>query len=584
MSMIKNLKVSKKLGLIVIPAIVSLILLLVFFIYRSNNIVQESKKALYDEAFVSTASILNADRDFYQAAIVEKEIFMSGKDLASDRKEQLSKDYNENVTQTLDRINAALDNVKGNRELYSEFKHPTANITLEQLGESFQVDFKAWQDKYNIEDGTGNMDEKLVAFDIARGDINLMTELLEKYAEKRSADIQAQVKNSIIISMAVISIIILVITVLSITIVNYLRKNIKYITDISQRIAQGELSTQIDETKITRDEIGQLCEATGQILQRLNGYVTYINEITEVLNTMARGDMRITLHNDYIGEFSAIKKALLDISSSLNSTLTTIAISSEQVNVGAEQVSSSAQALAQGATEQASTIEELSASIGEVSDEVRKNADNVRQATNYVGQAVSGVEASNKYMQQMLISMNEIKRSSSEISKIIKVIDEIAFQTNILALNAAVEAARAGSAGKGFAVVADEVRNLASKSADAAKRTTELIEGSIYAVSGGFKIAEDTAKSLEDVSKKSLLAKDIISEIDIASSAQAISIMQITQGLEQISAVIQTNSATAEESAAASQELSGQSNMLNAEISKFKLYESNDSEGYRMQL
>lgn len=542
-----------------------------FFVYRSNDIVQESKEALYDEAFVSTASILNADRDFYQASIAEKEFVMSGKDLASDRKEQLSKDYKENATQTLDRINVAIDNVKGNKELYSEFKHPTANLTLEQLGVSFQVDFKTWQDAYNFEDGTGNIDAKLAAFDKARGDINLMTELLEKYAEKRSTDIKTQVKNSIIVSITVISIIIFILTILSTIIVNYLRKNIKYITNISQRIAQGELSMQIDESKITRDEIGQLCEATGQILQRLNGYVTYINEITEVLDTMAQGDMRITLNNDYTGEFSSIKLALLGISESLNTTLTTIAISSEQVNAGAEQVSCSAQALAQGATEQASTIEELSASIDEVSDEVRKNADNVKQATNYVGQAVSGVEKSNIYMKQMLISMNEINNSSSKISKIIKVIDEIAFQTNILALNAAVEAARAGSAGKGFAVVADEVRNLASKSADAARQTTALIESSIYAVSGGLKIAEDTAESLEDVSKKSLLAKDLISKIDSASSAQAISIMQITQGLDQISAVIQTNSATAEESAAASQELSGQSNMLNAEISKFKL-------------
>ncbi len=571
MSIIKNLKVSKKLGLIVAPAIIALILLLAFFIYRSNNIVQESKKALYDEAFVSTASILNADRDFYQASIAEKEVFMSSKELTPDRKEQLSKDYSENVTQTLERINSAIDNVKGNKELYSEFKHPEANLTMAQLGESFNVDFKTWQDAYNIEDGTGNIDAKLAAFDKARSDINLMTELLEKYAEKRSADIQDQVKHSIILSMTVISIIIFTITSLAIIIVNYLRKNIKYITDISQSIAQGDLSSQIDETKITRDEIGQLCEATGLILQRLNGYVDYINEITEVLDTMAQGDMRIALRNDYTGEFSAIKKSLLGISSSLNMTLSNIAISSEQVNMGAEQVSNGAQALSQGATEQASTIEELSASIAEVSDEVGKNAANVSQATNYVGQAVSGVETSNKYMQQMLMSMNEINRSSSEISKIIKVIDDIAFQTNILALNAAVEAARAGYAGKGFAVVAEEVRNLASKSADAAKQTTALIESSINAVSGGLRIAEDTAKSLEDVSKKSLLAKDIIFEIDSASSAQAISIKQITQGLEQISAVIQSNSATAEESAAASQELSSQSNMLNAEINKFKL-------------
>ena len=571
MSILTNLKVSKKLAVIVVPAIAALILLLILFIYRSNNIVNETKKALYDETFVSTASILNADRDFYQATVAEKELFVGSVNLNLKRKEQLIEEFNENVTQTLERINGALDNIKGNKELYSEFKHPTSDVTLEQLEESFQMDFTAWQNASNIEDGTGNMVERIEKFDLARNNINLMTELLEEYAAKRSTDIYAEVENSIIVSTIFISIIIFIIAILAVVIVNYLRKNIKYITDISQRIAQGELSDQIDETKITRDEIGQLCEATGHILSRLNGYVSYINEITEVLNTMAQGDMRITLHNDYVGEFYAIKQALLDIASSLNITLTNISNSSEEVNAGAEQVSSGAQVLSQGTTEQAATIEELSSSIAEISHEVEKNADNVKRATNYVEEAVSEVETSNKYMQQMLMSMNEINSSSSEINKIIKVIDDIAFQTNILALNAAVEAARAGSAGKGFAVVADEVRNLASKSADAAKQTTVLIEGSINAVSGGLIIAEDTAKSLEEVSKKSLLTKNIILEIDSASSAQALSIKEITQGLEQISAVIQSNSATAEESAAASMELFDQSKLLNAEINKFKL-------------
>ena len=308
MSIIKNLKVSKKLGLIIIPAIVSLIVLMALFIYRSNSTVQESKKALYDEVFVSTAAILNADRDFYQAAIAEKELVMSGDNIAADRKVQLVKDYNENMAQTIERMNAAIDNIKGNKALYIEFKHPTENVSLEQLGTAFQTEFKAWQEAYNPENGTGDVSAKLVAFAKTRGEINLMTELLEKYADKRSRDIKEQVKDSIIVSMTIISIIIFIITILAVVIVSYLKKNIRYVTDISQRIAQGELSIQIDEKKITRDEIGQLCEATGRILQRLNGYVTYINEITEVLNTMAEGDMRVSLQNDYTGEFSSINR------------------------------------------------------------------------------------------------------------------------------------------------------------------------------------------------------------------------------------------------------------------------------------
>lgn len=571
---IKNLKVSKKLLLIVVPAILALIVLLIFFIYRSNAINEESKKALYDETFISTSDILNADRDYYQAAVAEKELYLSGKNLTADKKKELVDTYKENVQQVQDRITGALNNVKGNKELYSVFLHPTAKQTMQQLGDEFQKEFKTWQEDYNVEDGTGDMTTRLKDFDTVRDKINLMGELLDKYANTRSAQIESGVINSIIVSVAVISAVILFILILAIIIIRYLQSNIKYISGISNRIAQGELSMKIDETKISRDEIGQLCGATGQILMQLNNYVSYINEITQVLDTMANGDMRITLQNDYTGEFSAIKDALIRISSSLNQTLSAIAASSEQVDSGAKQVSNGAQALAQGATEQASTIEELSASIEDVSQGVRTNADNVRQAADYVGQTVLGVEESNTYMKQMLDSMNDIDQASGEIGKIIKVIDDIAFQTNILALNAAVEAARAGSAGKGFAVVADEVRNLASKSAAAAKQTTVLIEGSIQAVAGGSKIAENTAKALEDVSVKTAQIQEIISKIDKASSAQAMAVAQITQGLEQVSAVVQTNSATAEESAAASEELSGQSAMLYGEVAKFKLDKS----------
>lgn len=576
MSVIKNLKVSKKLWLIVIPAILALIALLAFFIYRSIDISQQSKKALYNETFVSTADILNADRDFYQAALAEKELYLTGNSLSADKKKVLVDTYKENVQQVQDRITSALSNASANKELYSVFIHPTAKVTLEQLGKEFQTEFKTWQDAYNVEDGTGDMKTRLSDFDTAREKINLMTELLEKYGNTRSTEIQNGVISSITVSVIVILGIIAFLFIFSMLIVRYMKNNIQYITNVSRRIAQGELSVQIDQGKITRDEIGQLCGATGQILVQLNEYVSYINEITQVLDKMAEGDMRIKLKNDYAGEFSSIKDALLRISSSLNQTLSAIAVSSQQVDTGAKQVSNSAQALAQGATEQASTIEELSASITDVSEKVQKNASNVRQASDYVVETISKIEESNTYMRQMLDSMDHIDKSSSEIGKIIKVIDDIAFQTNILALNAAVEAARAGEAGKGFAVVADEVRNLATKSADAAKQTTVLIEESIQAVSGGSLMAQNTANALEDVSVKAGQIKDIFGKIDSASAEQAIAVAQITQGLEQISAVVQNNSATAEESAAASEELSGQSAMLYSEVGKFKLSGGNE--------
>ncbi|MEG2053959.1 MAG: methyl-accepting chemotaxis protein, partial [Oscillospiraceae bacterium] len=266
-----------------------------------------------------------------------------------------------------------------------------------------------------------------------------------------------------------------------------------------------------------------------------------------------------------------LENSMVKIIVSLSDTLNNIHIASDQVSGGADQVSGGAQALSQGATEQASSIEELSATVAEISSQVKANAENAKSASGLSDEAGAEVEQGNQHMQKMIAAMGDISDTSSQIGKIIKTIDDIAFQTNILALNAAVEAARAGAAGKGFAVVADEVRNLAGKSAEAAKNTTALIESSITAVANGTKIADDTAKSLFIIVDKVREVTDKINEIATASAEQASAVVQVTQGLDQISAVVQTNSATSEESAAASEELSGQAQMLNDMVSKFKL-------------
>ncbi|MDR1770254.1 MAG: methyl-accepting chemotaxis protein [Hungatella sp.] len=348
---------------------------------------------------------------------------------------------------------------------------------------------------------------------------------------------------------------------------------IKRVTIAAQEIAQGKFDVMLSIK--SKDEVGQLADAFNLTIKQLVNYQGYIDEICDALQDMSHGDLRIELHKEYAGQFKKLKDNMQALLENLNSTLLQINQSAEQVNSGAEQVANSAQALSQGATEQASSIEELSASLAELTEQIRKSAENAKSAHEKSGFAEKELHGSIGQMKDMITAMNQITLKSSEISKIIKIIDDIAFQTNILALNAAVEAARAGSAGKGFAVVADEVRNLAGKSAEAAKNTTVLIGETIKAVENGSRISSNTAASLEKNVEVTIEAVALIDEIAQTSQEQAMAIVQINQGIDQISSVVQTNAATAEESAAASEELSGQSNVLKELISKFSLTETN---------
>lgn len=343
------------------------------------------------------------------------------------------------------------------------------------------------------------------------------------------------------------------------------------IMDAYREIALGNMKADI--TYESKDELGQMA---GYIRESNRMQRSLMSDITEKLDLMAQGDFKFKVTQEYPGDFQTIKNSITNMMASINHTMHTIKITAEQVSAGAEQVSGGAQALAAGSSEQASSAEELSAAIAMIAHQAEENSSNVKIASQYVNEAKDNVAAGNEHMVQLTQAMGEIDQSSNQIANITKVIEDIAFQTNILALNAAIEAARAGAAGKGFAVVADEVRNLAAKSAEAAKQTGELIQSSVIAVTKGAHLTTQTAQILQNVGEGTHKVFENFQKIEQASAEQARAIDEMKMGLEQVSAIIQTNAATAEENSATSEEMSAQAVTLREEVERFKLDEADD--------
>lgn len=369
-----------------------------------------------------------------------------------------------------------------------------------------------------------------------------------------------------LIGISVVSLMLIIAAI--ILILKKMLSPLTHVVAAAQDIAQGNLSVHLDIQ--SEDELGLLSKTFQSMSDSLKKIV---DDIQYLLGEMAKGnfDVHTKAADSYIGDFEAFRHSISKLNQTLSDTIAQINLSADQVASGSDQVSSGAQALSQGATQQASAVEQLAATMNDLAERVKANAGNADSASSKAGHVGQEMLECNEKMQQLIQAMEHIKSSSDEIGKIIKTIEDIAFQTNILALNAAVEAARAGDSGKGFAVVADEVRNLAIKSGEASKNTAVLIEASIHAVENGTYLVDETAKSLIASVNGAKEVTERIDQISTASQEQAQSIQQITQGIDQISSVVQTNSATAEESAAASEELSGQSQILKNLIEKFKL-------------
>lgn len=511
---------------------------------------------LYKEQTVPMKDLIIATKNLYQLRVDANAMASHAGDTME--LEALEKSYAE----------AKNNFLSSSAEYRTSIKNDEALALIDEATQLFTDSFDPSIQKCLNAAKQGSKDTALHAFDNEKDNIQKMFDNFDKLVDVRMRVANETSKtndSTAILLTGVLSIILLagaaIAIFLGLRISRMISLPIGQIVKAADKIALGHVDVDLKDVD-SKDETGQLAASFTTMLAGIRDQVLIAEKIS---NGDFTQEVPLRSEDDVLG------LALRKIEKDLNRTLLLINTAADQVNSGAGQVSSAAQALASGSTEQAATVEELNAAIATVAKQASQNADNVRLASEYVEQNAAGVNESNIRMQSLNASMNKINATSEEISSITKVIEDIAFQTNILALNAAIEAARAGSAGKGFAVVADEVRNLATKSAEAAKETANLIVHSVEAVTEGRQMSVDAAKILQEVEEKSRFLEQAIREIESASSQQVVAIDQINQGLSQVSAVIQTNAATAEESSASSEELAAQSETLQQEVGKFKL-------------
>ncbi|MEG2537067.1 MAG: methyl-accepting chemotaxis protein [Hydrogenoanaerobacterium sp.] len=394
-----------------------------------------------------------------------------------------------------------------------------------------------------------------------------LMELKVQMGNELTAKLSALGRFSLALNIALVAVALFLSIALGIYIARGISKPVRACAERLILLSHGDLHTEV-MPPASNDETGMMLDSLGSTVGSLNKIV---GDVAFHMGAIANGDLSQSFSENYPGDFAPIEAASKKIIVSLNDTLRNINSVATEVSSGSEQVSQGAQSLSHGAAEQSSAVDELAATMTELSVQIDKSTEGAASASVEAENVGIEILESNEKMMQMIDAMTKIREASNEIGKVIKAIEDIAFQTNILALNASIEAARAGVAGRGFAVVADEVRNLAGKSAAAADGTSELIQNTIKLVGGGSKIADDTAQSLFGVVERAREMAEIVDNIASVSREQSSSITQLTARIDQISGVVQLNSATAQQSAAASEELSGQAQFMKSLVSKFVL-------------